>query len=58
MNLSPVDIIVTACVFGLVLGVWLVVFFAWAAARSRRASKMEQRLGLGVRSDHRDAGWW
>jgi tight adherence protein B len=48
MNLTTVDIIVTACVFGLVLGVWLVLFFAWVAARSRRASKMEQRLGIGA----------
>ena len=48
MNLTTVDIIVTACVFGLVLGVWLVVFFAWIAARSKRASKMEQRLGIGA----------
>jgi tight adherence protein B len=48
MNLTPVDLIVTACVFGLVLGVWLVVLFAWTASRSRRASKMEQRLGIGA----------
>ena len=51
MNLTTVDIIVTACVFGLVLGVWLVVFFAWIAARSRRTSKMEQRLGIGAVED-------
>jgi len=48
MNLNPVDLIVTACVFGLVLGIWLVVLFAWTAARSRRASRMEQRLGIGA----------
>ena len=48
MNLTPVDVIVTACVFGFVLAVWLVVLFAWTASRSRRASKMEQRLGIGA----------
>ena len=48
MNLTPVDIIITACVFGLVLATWLIVFFAWIAARARRTSRMEQRLGIGT----------
>jgi len=42
--LTPVDLLLAAAVFGLVIAVWLVGVFVWSARRSARASKVERRL--------------
>jgi tight adherence protein B len=53
LNLTTVDLIVTACVFGFVLAVWFVVLFAWWAKRSGRAAHLEHRLGIGEAAEEK-----
>ncbi len=45
-QLDPLDLIVAAAAFGLVLGTWLVAFFVWRLQRARRAQEIGGRLGL------------
>lgn len=44
--LDTLDLIIAACVFGLILAAWMVVFFLWYGKRASRASKLEERMGL------------
>ena len=44
--LSPIDLIIAASVFGLILAIWLIGFFLWIGKRTSRKQKLEHRLGL------------
>ncbi|MBI4602471.1 MAG: type II secretion system F family protein [Planctomycetes bacterium] len=48
LSVSLLDLLTGMAVFGLVLGLWLIVLLAWLVRRTARALRVEQRLGLSA----------
>ena len=43
---DPLEFIIVASVFGLVLAAWLTGFFMWYGKRAKRAGDLDERMGL------------
>lgn len=57
---SLIDLLTAACVFGLVLSIWLVALLGWQFFRTRRSKEINQRLGItrAAGPDERELHLW